>query len=346
MNKIIHKITLAAVTAAISVGLSMTVSAQVRPQPVPTHKPKVKTYAPADPTPLPEPPAGIRYHGGDTYERSIAVTPNVNFNLCVTEGHLKVNGWGRNEVRVYVENGSKFNFKIIDKAADNKPVWIQVSGLNQKYGSECIWGEDVEVDVPVGTTLNLSGKAIQASVDTVKRISVKTIGGDITARNIKEGVTASTYEGDITLEDSWGQVNLETTTGNIMVFKAGPSEIGDSFKAKTSGGAISLQGVTHRVLDVSSISGSVYYNGEIKNGGTYALSTTNGTIRLALPSTTGCKLAATFTPGSFTSELPFKVETENIGSGDLKTIVAKIGPGGEAVIKVSTVAGLIGIKKQ
>ncbi|HEV7700064.1 MAG TPA: DUF4097 family beta strand repeat-containing protein [Pyrinomonadaceae bacterium] len=346
MNTIIHKFMLAILTAAISVGLSLAAAAQEPPTPMPTSKPKVKITPPSYPAPAAPPAPWKNYHGGETYERSIAVTANVNLNLCVTEGTLKVNGWNRNEVRVYVENGSKFGFKIIDKASDGKAVWIGISSFNQKYGNECIWGEDIEVDVPVGTTLNLSGKSIQATVDTVKRVSVKSAGGDITVRNVKNGVTALTYEGDITLEESSGQISLETTTGNIMVFDAGPTDIGDAFKAKTNGGAISLQRVIHRAIEVSSISGSVYFNGELKSGGTYSLSTTNGTIRLTLPANTGCKLAATFTSGSFASEFPFKVETENVSEGDLKTIVGKIGPGGDAVLKLSTVAGLIGIKKQ
>ncbi|HTH50438.1 MAG TPA: hypothetical protein VL501_00810, partial [Pyrinomonadaceae bacterium] len=157
---------------------------------------------------------------------------------------------------------------------------------------------------------------------------------------------ATTYQGDITLEESWGPIDVETTTGNIIVVDSGPSDVGDTFKARTNGGAVSLTHVTHRQQDVSSISGSVFFNGELKSGGTYGFSTTNGTIRIALPYATGCKLAATFTSGSFASELPFKVETENVSPGEMKSIVAKVGNGGDALLKLTTAQGLIGIKKQ
>jgi len=50
--------------------------------------------------------------GGDTSERSIKVDSNVNLSLCVTQGTIKVNGWNRNEVRVFVQDGSKFGFKV------------------------------------------------------------------------------------------------------------------------------------------------------------------------------------------------------------------------------------------
>jgi DUF4097 and DUF4098 domain-containing protein YvlB len=150
----------------------------------------------------------------------------------------------------------------------------------------------------------------------------------------------------VTVEESWGQVNLETTNGNIVVVDSGPSDIGDTFRAKTNSGAVSLTRVTHRALDVNSISGSVMFNGELKSGGTYSLSTTNGIIRLALPSMTGSRLSATFTAGSFTCELPYKILTELIAPDDLKSIVADVGKGGDAILKLSSSSGSIGIKKQ
>lgn len=341
MTNIVQKFMLAVLAAAITAGLSLGVMAQAMPAPSPPvkiDKQKIKGF-PAVP---PE-----RVHGG-SYEKSIAVAPNVNFTLCVTEGNLRVNGWNRNEVRVYVEDGSRFAFKVVDKGADGRPVWISLNNLQSTPAgnAECIRAETVEIDVPVGTSLKLSGRAISAQVDGLRKVSARTVGGDLSIRNIKEGVTAGTYEGDITVEESWGQVALESTNGNIVVVDSGPSDIGDTFRAKTNSGAISLTRVTHRALDVNSISGSVLFNGELKSGGTYAMSTTNGTIRIALPAMTGCKLAATFTAGSFASELPFKIETENVAPDDLKSIVAKLGPGGDALLKLSTVAGLIGIKKQ
>src|SRR5438128_9018948 len=44
--------------------------------------------------------------GGDTSEKSIKVDSNVNLSLCVTQGTIKVNGWNRSEVRVFVQDGS------------------------------------------------------------------------------------------------------------------------------------------------------------------------------------------------------------------------------------------------
>ena len=346
MTNIVHKFILAASLATITGGLSLGIAAQAPPMPAPTAKPKDKTLPP--PPPKATYDYKYKYSSGGNYEKSIAVAPNVNFTLCVTEGNLRVNGWSRNEVRVYVEGGPKFAFKVIDHGPNAAPVWISALNTEAKPGTnpECIRGETVEIDAPVGTSLKLTGKEIDAQVDGLRKVNVKTVGGDISIRNIKEGVSAYTGEGGVTVEESWGQVDLETTTGNIVVVDSGPSDIGDTFRAKTNSGAISLTHVAHRAVDVNSISGSVLFNGELKNGGTYAMSTMNGTIRIALPAMTGCRLSAKFTAGSFASELPFKILTENIAPDDLKSIVADLGKGGEAILKLSSGSGSIGIKKQ
>ncbi len=304
-----------------------------------------------EPRPLPEAviPEFLPY-GGENVERAISVSPNVNLNVCVTEGKLSVNGWRRNEVRIFVHNGNKFNFKVLEKTTDEKPVWISafshVTRGKTTVVSECLRGENVEIDLPVGATLNLKGKSIETSIDTLKRLSVEIVGGDVSVRNVSAGIKARVFQGGITVEESKGPLSLETTIGNIVVFEAGPSEIGDVFQAKTNSGAISLQRVLHKQLDVSSISGSMLFTGDILSGASYSFSTSNGSIRLALPLNSAFQVAATYGFGNFASDLPIKILTENDKEGPLRSIVANIGAGGDALLKLTTNSGLIGIRKQ
>lgn len=288
---------------------------------------------------------------GDTSEKSIVVDGNVNFRLCVTRGTLKVNGWKRNEVRVFVKDGSKFGFKVLEKNDKTQsPVWITIMGLSSmrvknQTPTECIWGNEIEIDVPLNATLDIRGHETETSIDTVKRASVKNIGGDISIRNVADGVMASTYRGGLTIENSKGAISLETTTGNILVFEVAPSEIGDIFKAKTNSGTISLQSVEHRQIDVNSISGSVNFNGSILSGGTYGFSTSNGSIRLSIPQDSSCRISASYGFGRFVSELPIKILTEEIHPGPVKSVNGMLGSG-DATLKLTTNNGSVTIKKQ
>ncbi len=343
MNKIIVNITLAAFTFALFAVCPSGALAQ--PDcPLPTAAPDVPVHGPSAVSPV------IPVFGGDTTERSLKVDKKVNLSLCVTQGTVKINGWSRGELRVLVRDGSKFGFRVSQKSTTTgDPVWVMVTGIQakNKYSvpTECISGGLIEIDLPSDAAVNIRGQETTTTIDHVRKVGAKSIGGDITIRNVAEGIVASTYEGDVTVEESKGAMTLESTTGNILVFDVGPSDIGDMFKAKTNSGAISLQGLEHRQIDVNSISGSVVYSGEILSGGTYSLSTSNGSIRVAIPKTSSCRLSATYGYGTFSSEVPFEIQTENISEGEVKNVVGTVGGGGNAMLRLTTNNGSIGIKK-
>ncbi len=310
--------------------------------------------SPPEKAPVPDkvlpvmPPHHAPMMAGGATEKSLRVDSNLNLGLCVSEGTITVNSWKRNELRVFVHDGGKFDFKISqynEKTGD--PVWVNVLGVEprKKMVGDCLSGGEIEIDVPVNTTVKIKGQATTTTIDSVRKAYIQNAGGDITLRNITEGLMASTYEGDITVEESKGAVTLETATGNILVFDAGPSDIGDTLKAKTNGGMISLQKVEHRQIDVTSISGSVAYNGAILSGGSYTVTTSNGSIRMSIPPNSACTVSATYGYGRFESELPMKISTENVQEGPVKTVVGTLGTGGDAFLKLTSNNGSIAIKK-
>lgn len=352
MNKIIENLTFGIAAAMIFWILPAAVFTQDKWSPTPKPEP---TFAPPKPErparSAMEPPTPGRYFGGDTSEKSIIVDSGVNLSLCVTQGTVKVNGWNRSEVRVFVQDGSKFGFKVqLKSPKTGAPALMMVTGIEtkNKYASPtlCLWGGEIEIDVPVNATVTIKGQEITTKIDTVKRVEVKTVGGDISLRNIANGITAYAGQGDITVDESEGAMILNSTTGNILVFEAGPSEIGDVFKANTNSGEISLQRLGYRQMEVTSISGSVAFTGEVLSGGSYSMSTSKGSIRLAIPQTTSCVVTASYGYGSFNSDIPIKILTENKSEGPIKSIVGELGKGGDATIKLSTNNGSIGIKKQ
>ncbi len=342
MKEIIENLMSSIIAAAIMAGLPVLAFSQYR-SPAPPEIPEITK-------PAPDPHLMLMIFGGDTTEKAIRVDSAVNLSLCITQGTVKVNGWNRNEARVYVENGSKFSFHVRDKdPKSGDPNWIKVISAETKgrpAASECITGSEIEIDVPLNATIAIRGQETTTKIDTVKKVEVQTIGGDISLRNIAGGISARAGQGDITVEASTGPILLESTNGNIVVFDAGPGSIGDSFRAKTTGGTISLQDLQHRQVEVRSISGSVLYSGNIRNGGSYNLSTSNGSIRMSLPADSSCQMQATFGAGNFSSELPIKLETENVREGPIKTIVGRLGTGGDATLSLTTNNGSISIRKQ
>lgn len=357
MKKLFENSILALLTATIVAGSSSVAAGQfkagspaVRDLP-PVEAPASPPGVPAAPAPLPT----FEFSPQDKFERSIKTDAAVNLNFgCVLHGSIKVNGWNRNEVRVFVSQGSKFAFRVAQKnPRSGEPVWIKVvrSETNLKYGpeSECLSGDEIEVDAPVSSTITIKGREISTTIDTVKKVDVSSIGGSITVRNVTNGVTASAGVGNITVEASQGPMQLDTTTGDVVVFEAGPSDFGDTFYAKTNSGSVMLQRLGFRQVNVGSVTGSVGYSGEIISGGSYNLRTSRGTIRMAVPIKASFRLWATYGFGSFSTDIPVDIMTENLSGpgktpGPLKSIVGKAGSG-DATVKLTANNGNIEIKK-
>jgi len=283
-------------------------------------------------------------------EKLIAVDGKVNVQLCVLEGNLKINGWDRNEVRIFVKDGSRIGFNVIEKSKKTgSPVWIEISGVettkNQpKQSSECLHGDEIEIDVPRSASINVKGQETKTVIDSVRKAVVKISGGDISLRNIAEGIVAVTYEGDVTVENSSGAFNLESATGNILAFEVSPSEIGDIFKAKTTNGAIALQGLEHRQIEVNSISGAISFNGDFLSGGSYNFGTSNGVINLTIPADSSCKITASYGFGGLKSEIPINKIIEN-KSPRGQNIIGTMGTG-DATLNLTTASGAIRIKSK
>src|SRR5215213_5206425 len=141
-------------------GLCLTVAftvgtyGQVKPPKVPK-EPKIKTY----PTPPGHQPPGFFDGDGETTEKSMIVDPNVAIKLCVAQGDLRINGWNRNEVRIFVKDGRQFNMKPLEKSAQSGKVnWLWIGNTVEGRPAplaQCLAGEKIEIDAPVGSNFDL-----------------------------------------------------------------------------------------------------------------------------------------------------------------------------------------------
>ncbi len=313
------------------------------------------TLAQADPKPgpyVPKPaiqPAPVYGPSTSVIERSLPVAANLTASLCVIKGNVHINGWDRKEMRVLIKDGSDFAFRVFESDSDGLAAWTTLqsspNGPRRSPSSDCVSGDRIEVDVPFGSRIDIKGQESTVEVDSVRVVKISNVGGDASIRNVSEGVSATVYQGDISVMDSSGPASLETTTGNIVAVDLKPRQPGESFRAKTNNGVISVSGLGFRQSEISTISGTVSYVGKILEGGSYSFATTSGSIRLELPETTSSIIAASYGFGGFNTDLPMKILTEDVSPGSFKRVTGQIGGGG-ATVKLSTTSGNIVIKKR
>jgi hypothetical protein len=298
--------------------------------------------------PLPGPvPPGFFNGDGVTTERSMQVDPGVAVKLCISDGSLKINGWRRTEVRVFVKNGRRFEMKPQEKShVSGKVNWlwlVQSASRMTRQVSDCLAGDSIEIDAPIGAAFEITGRADRISVDSVKKVKIKIGAGTVMMRNVAGGIDAYTGQGNVTVDSSAGAISLENSTGNIVAIDVKPGQIGESMRAKTNGGAITMQRVDHRQIEAISISGSLLFDGRFLAGGIYNFRTSKGSIKLLLPANTSGMFKAIYGAGDFDSEIPLTILTENDTPG-LRTVIAKAGAG-NANISLTTSTGSIGIRR-
>lgn len=282
-------------------------------------------------------------------EKSIAVDGKVNVRLCIAEGRLKINGWDHNEIRAFVAGGANgVGFKVLQKSKDNdNAVWVAVLSVDQSKNKpaaadECLSGDEIELDVPRGATVNVKSRESETVIDSVAKATVENVGGSIRLSRIAQGIEATTYEGDITVEQSGGAMSLATTTGNIIAFAVNPSDVGDAFKAKTNSGAIILRQIEYRQIEANSNSGAIKFAGEILSGGQYTFNAFNGSVNLQIPQSSSCRINASYGFGAFNSDITLTNIVRATASARAKTLTAQIGAA-DATLNLSTYSGTIQI---
>lgn len=324
-------------------------------QPTPKTEPKIVIVPPQPaPTQMPRPripPARKRVENESPApaEKSIKTDAKVTVTIpCIAEGNVRINGWDRNEVRAFVKDGSKVGFSVLQKKMQS-PIWIKVLGFDPQTDKEpgldeCLSGSEIELDVPKSAIVSLKSRASQIKIDSVAKVKIENVGGNILLSNIAGGIEANTYEGDVIVEKSSGSISLFATTGNIVAFEVEPSEIGDAFRAKTRSGMVNLQSVGHAQIDVGSASGSIRFVGEFASGGQYAFNTTSGAIQLSIPAESSCRVTATYSMGAFQSDIPLK-DVQQSPDPRVQKMVGILGTG-DANLNLTTFSGAIKIRKK
>ena len=314
---------------------------------VPNPTPPVRVQPPR----IPRPPTQVRKRVDNestaAAEKSIQTEAKVSVSLCVSEGKVRINGWERNEIRAYVDGGSKVGFKVLQKKQN--PVWVKVIGFDPMTDKEpgldeCLSGAEIALDVPRGAIVDLKSGESQITIESVARVKVENVGGDISLNDISGGIRAGTYQGDVMVEKSSGAMTLSSITGNIIAFDVEPSEVGDVFKANTRNGAMTLQSIGHSQVEAGSTSGAIRFNSAFITGGQYSFSTNNGTILLAIPAESSCRINANYASGAFQSEIALK-DVQKTPGVKAQKLTALLGTG-EATVNLTTYSGAIRIKKK
>ena len=227
------------------------------------------------------------------FDTTFAVRSGSRIEIETFGGSITVRGWNRNDVRVQAQHGRR---DVIDIDARGSSVRIEAEGymgiaknvaltVNVPRSAH-IEASGVETDIDIeGVAGDVDAETVQGSIRVIggARLKLESVEGDLTIAGARGRVQASTVNRGIYVSDVEGDLDLETVNGPILVQKAQSSNV-----------------------DAATVNGRIVYEGTIRDGGDYSLSTHNGAIWVVVPPNANASVSVSTFNGSLnpTFEIP------------------------------------------
>jgi DUF4097 and DUF4098 domain-containing protein YvlB len=217
---------------------------------------------------------------------------------------------------------------------DASPSHIEI-GMRSPHGRHT--EARVEVSVPEGTRLSVSGHSTDVSIRGVRgEVDVATMNGDVVIEDASTRVDFESVSGDVRLARIQGNLRGEAMSGDVeLIDAAGEVDL------ETVSGDVTLQNVRSRSVRVETMNGEVAFEGPTESGGRYDFSSHSGDLRLVLPAALGALIAVETFSGSIDSDFPITLEP---GQRHGKQFEFRVGDG-SARIDASSFSGGIYIQR-
>jgi DUF4097 and DUF4098 domain-containing protein YvlB len=204
-------------------------------------------------------------------DTTVSVRPNARLELENFGGSIVVRTWERNQVRV--------------KATHGRRDWVEVSASSSVVRIEAqsrtgmAHTVDYEITAPASINLDLSGTNTSFDLEGVQgEIEAETVQGDVLVSGGGGRIRLESVQGRIVLSKARGRVDVSTVNQGIHL-----RDIVGDIVAETVNGPIILEQVQASSVDAATVNGTIVYDGVIRDGGDYLMSTHNGTIWVVVP---------------------------------------------------------------
>jgi DUF4097 and DUF4098 domain-containing protein YvlB len=216
-------------------------------------------------------------------------------------GEIAVKTWGRNAVRVEADPPSRTEVEV---SSSSGAVSVRSEGRRGPPASI-----DYTITVPAWMGLDLSGVYSDVTVEGVRGpITVETVQGEVDVAGGEGTVSLRSVQGSVKLRGAKGRIDVHSVNDEVRI-----SESSGEITAETVNGDVVLERVDATSLNATTVNGDLGYDGPIRNGGRYTLSTHNGDITLAATPTTSATITVSTFSGDFESDFPVPVRETRKG---------------------------------
>ncbi|MDH5706681.1 MAG: DUF4097 domain-containing protein [Candidatus Aminicenantes bacterium] len=288
----------------------------------------------------------------EKFSKTVSLAKDGEVTIENVSGSVEVKTWDKGEVKIDATKVSSAS--TLSRAKENAAkveIIVEKEGNTLNIGTEYPerrerhWGED-SLNVSVSYMVMIPAKAAVKVYVTSGNVDlegiggmtkVKTTSGRVELRKASQDVDLDVVSGRIDVQDVTGNTYLHTISGNITA-----EGIKGSIKATVVSGDIDLRDVSEAdTVEAKITSGSVSYEGEIRSGGRYTLTSHSGSVEMIVPAGSKFEFEAKTFSGRIYTDFEVKVSGE-ISKRKLSGVVND----GGAVVELTTFSGSINLKKR
>ena len=264
---------------------------------------------------------GIADVSAQTIQKSFPTSANPSFLLHNHTGKISLEGWDQNAIDIKGEPASEAMEVIIMGGEQKVSVQVHPKGEGFSSGDSQF---DFEIRVPRRAAVRIDSERGEIVVTNLEgSLAIEGVSTEVALSQLKGHITVRTVDGSIAIQSAEGSVNADSISGDLRFVQVNGME-----------------------LVANTNSGTIRYEGDFGDGGTYVLNNYSSPIDIFASANASFDLTARAVMGMIESSLSFRPTP--LGNAFRRLSPNKYLQGrfnsGESTVRVTSYSGTIRVR--
>lgn len=275
-------------------------------------------------------PDAAAQHTATQADTTVAMDPGATLDVRLDDGTIRVTGWDREEMRATAESIERVRLAI---ERTEGSIRLRPLGFDDEVDDPDV---DLEIRIPRSAGLRIHGPDVEVRVrDVDGRIEAESQDGDVFVDGGRGErlVSARSGDGDLELRELRGRVEAFTLDGDVRL-----DGVEGDVEVESVDGDLVLRNVRSSHVVARTTDGDAEFEGELRPGGRYRITTHDGDVRFLMAGDAGARLEVTVYEGDLVTDLPVRLESglrrvtgEGADAPGVRRYTITVGGGGATV---------------
>lgn len=222
-------------------------------------------------------------------DQTVSVSRGARLTVNNFAGDVVIHTWDKDTLHIVARHQTRTKVRIRPSAAG---VAVSASGEMGPPGSV-----DYDITAPAWMPVKVDGTYCFITVEgTQAEVSAESVRGDITVKGGSGFVTAKSVEGSVTVEGARGKLAVSSVNQDVTITDAAGDITADAIN-----GGVKLTRIASQSVDVSTVNGTIAYQGNVADNGHYSLATHDGNLLMDIPEKSNATVSVRTYDGGFRS---------------------------------------------